>query len=145
MSDPRPPDPRMIPAWQAPRQVRRRDLGGAEKRVVNLSHEENLVRPFLVTQGRTKPAAVSLRLETLVITTPGDLAGELKYEPRTVVQVCAGSPRSVAEIAVYLRVPIGVARVLIADLILAGHLQYQQAHEVPIAILERIRDRVRAL
>jgi hypothetical protein len=35
--------------------------------------------------------------------------------------------------------------VLIADLITAGHLECLQSPELPIDLLERIRDRVRAL
>jgi hypothetical protein len=38
-----------------------------------------------------------------------------------------------------------VARVLIADLIADGHLHASQPQEIAIDLLERIRDRVRAL
>jgi hypothetical protein len=51
----------------------------------------------------------------------------------------------VAEIAVALRIPLGVARVLVADLTTEGYVTYSQPTELPIELIERIRDRVRAL
>ncbi len=41
-----------------------------------------------------------------------------------IVALCS-SPQSVAEISAKLGVPLGVARVLIGDLVLAGHLRTQ--------------------
>jgi hypothetical protein len=42
-------------------------------------------------------------------------------------------------------VPLGVARVLVADLVTEGYVSFTQPAELPINVLERIRDRVRAL
>jgi DNA-binding IclR family transcriptional regulator len=60
------------------------------------------------------------------------------------VEFCQ-TPQSVAEIAVALRIPLGVARVLVADLTTEGYVTYSQPTELPIELIERIRDRVRAL
>ncbi|RVW07742.1 DUF742 domain-containing protein [Prescottella agglutinans] len=83
----------------------------------------NLVRPYSLTSGRTKPA-VELALEALIQALPlrdyqlPDL-GDIEA---TIIALCAQSP-SVAEIAARVGVPIGVARVLVADLVEAGHVR----------------------
>jgi Protein of unknown function (DUF742) len=72
-----------------------------------------LVRPYVRTGGRTRPA-VDLAIEALVSTAPGapDPPGA---DHRAIAALCA-SPRSVAEIAALLEIPLGVARVLVGDL-----------------------------
>jgi uncharacterized membrane protein len=44
-----------------------------------------------------------------------------------------------------MRVPIGVARVLVSDLVADGWITVLQREELSIQMIERIRDRVRAL
>jgi Protein of unknown function (DUF742) len=71
------------------------------------------VRPYVRTGGRTRPA-VDLAIEALVSTAPG--APEPPgADHRAIAALCA-SPRSVAEIAALLEIPLGVARVLVGDL-----------------------------
>jgi hypothetical protein len=81
-----------------------------------------LVRPYARTGGRTKPGR-QLDLEALVLPTPnGREAWEsplLSPEHNTVLEICQRSV-SVAEIAALLRVPLGVARVIIADMVDLG-------------------------
>ena|SRR5918911_1491395 len=81
-----------------------------------------LVRPYARTGGRTKPGR-ELDLEALVLpTTNGREAWEsplLSPEHNTVLEICQRSV-SVAEIAALLRVPLGVARVIIADMVDLG-------------------------
>ena len=85
--------------------------------------QPNLVRPYTLTAGRTD-SRVSLPLEA-----PIEALGTDK--PRrwpgndVRAQICAmcGSSPSVAEIAARLSLPVGVARVLIGDLVAAGHLR----------------------
>lgn len=77
-----------------------------------------LVRPYTWTNGRTA-ACRHLEIETLVSATgrpPDRIAAP---EHHTVVDLCA-RPRSVAELAALLAIPLGVARVLLADLADAG-------------------------
>ncbi len=50
-----------------------------------------------------------------------------------------------AELSAALRVPIGVARVLVSDLIAEGSIALVQRQEISLQMIERIRDRVRAL
>ncbi len=82
----------------------------------------SLVRPYARTGGRTKPGR-DLDLEALVLPTAnGREAWEsplLSPEHNTVIEICQRSV-SVAEIAAQLRVPLGVARVIIADMVDLG-------------------------
>ena len=111
---------------------------------------DDVVRPFILTGGRTRPINERLlRVESLVTTSPGALSAPLGFERRHIVVICQ-RPLSVAEIANSLKLPIGVARVLIGDLAAEG---FVTVHDDPLGargipsreILERIRDGVRAL
>jgi len=82
----------------------------------------SLVRPYARTGGRTKPGR-DLDLEALVTTT---VSGRdawssplLNPEHTSVIELCSGTV-SVAEIAARMAVPLGVARVIIADMVDLG-------------------------
>ena len=79
-----------------------------------------LARPYAWTGGRTQPT-VELAVEARVHTTPSGHALPVRRASAmwTVTQLCR-RPRSVAEIAAHLAVPLGVARVLVADLLDEG-------------------------
>ena len=83
----------------------------------------SLVRPYTLTAGRTD-SRVNLPLEAPI---EAVLSGEPHRWPGNDVraQICAmcGSSPSVAEIAAHLSLPVGVARVLIGDLVSGGHLR----------------------
>ncbi|TXG92409.1 DUF742 domain-containing protein [Rhodococcus rhodnii] len=83
----------------------------------------SIVRPYMLTSGRTRPA-VELALEALIRALPdsNERAWQLGELDAAIVELCRQSP-SVAEIAARLGLPLGVARVLVADLVEAGHLQ----------------------
>jgi hypothetical protein len=85
--------------------------------------EVSLVRPYLLTAGRTQ-ASVELPLEAPVVTLPGALSR--RWPPNDtrgkIVQLCAESP-SVAELSARLNLPLGVARVLVGDLVESGYLR----------------------
>ncbi|HEX2132050.1 MAG TPA: DUF742 domain-containing protein [Actinophytocola sp.] len=76
-----------------------------------------LARPYSWTEGRTEPS-VDLAVEARVRTTARGAALPQRRASAqwTVTQLCF-QPRSVAEIAAHLGVPLGVARVLVADLL----------------------------
>jgi hypothetical protein len=85
--------------------------------------EPNLVRPYTLTAGRTS-ASVALPLEAPIEANesaknhrwlPNDVRGDI-------VKLCATRP-SVAELAARLNVPLGVARVLVGDLVRSGDLR----------------------
>jgi hypothetical protein len=108
-----------------------------------------ILRPFILTGGRTRPVDGRLRVETLVAADPAALAAPLTLERLRIVRMCQ-RPLSVAEIAHGLGSPIGVAKVLVADLLVDRlvtvheHLGLGDA-AATMALLERIRDGVRAL
>jgi hypothetical protein len=77
------------------------------------------VRPYVRTRGRTR-ARADLRVETLVsIPSPRPLLEDPEH--RAISELCDG-PRSVAEVAALMRVPLGVARILIGDMADEGTL-----------------------
>lgn len=76
-----------------------------------------LVRPYAVTGGRTHAGHYELDLITLVVAIDPDTHAPLvEPEHAEVLRLCA-YPCSVAEVAAKLDMPIGVAKVLISDLI----------------------------
>jgi hypothetical protein len=107
--------------------------------------DEDLVRPFVITGGRTRHATVHLRVEALVVSTGAVPARDLQFEHAAIVEVCA-SPVSVAEVAARVGVPLGVAQILVGDLAEAGLVQVHEARQVATpALLLRMIDAVRAL
>jgi hypothetical protein len=107
--------------------------------------EDLVVRPFMLTGGRTRPLRDGLRIETLLHAAPAALSAPLRFESRRIVELCQ-APMSIADLSVALRVPLGVIRVIVADLVTEGYLRIEeQLGELPIELIERIRDRVRAL
>ncbi|MFI5503304.1 DUF742 domain-containing protein [Nocardia asteroides] len=108
------------------------------------SAADRFVRPFVITAGRTVPVLDGLRIETLVQAPPSALSAPLRFEERSVVRLCL-RPHSIAEIGAALRIPVGIAKVIVSDLVAAGHVAVRDAPELSTAAIERIRDLVRAL
>ena len=79
--------------------------------------DPRVVPVYALTGGRTRAEGVDLQVETLVSTTQRGMAASsrLRFENARIVELCR-RPVSVAEVAVRLQVPLGVARVLVADL-----------------------------
>jgi len=90
------------------------------------AREASLVRPYTLTAGRTD-TSVDLPLEAPVQTLQAALAH--KWPPNDVkdkiIQLCIKSP-SVAEISARLDLPLGVARVLVGDLVMSGYLRVRR-------------------
>jgi hypothetical protein len=107
-------------------------------------YDDVVIRPFLLTGGRTRPAQEGLNVETLIQSHPGALTPGLRFEARQIVEATQFAT-SLAELAAKMRVPIGVARVLVSDLIAEGFVTMVERGELSVQLLERIRDRVRAL
>jgi hypothetical protein len=146
--EPRLPDPRMIPiappqAW-SPHASSPPEYSVATGQSATDEGDGVFVRPFIVTGGRTRPLHDGLRLETLVEALPAALSAPLQFEQRQIVEL-AQRPVSVAEVAARIGVPLGVARVLIADLYTGKYISLHEPHELPVHVIERIRDLVRAL
>jgi Protein of unknown function (DUF742) len=112
-----------------------------------------VVRPYAVTGGRTEPAdGEVLDLIAIVVASgraadAGDVRA-LSPEHRRILGLCR-EPATVADIASDTGLPLGVVRVLLADLILQGRitvLQQQNAGEAPRAdLLREVLHGLRAL
>src|SRR5436309_8653041 len=109
----------------------------------------SLVRPYAVTGGRTKPR-YQLAIEAMVAAShyeARDLS-VLSPECQSILGFCRDW-RSVAEVSAVLRMPLGVARVLIADMAVQGLVRVHQmdhAHGRPdLNLLERVLSGLRKL
>ena len=109
----------------------------------------SLVRPYAVTGGRTKPR-YQLQIEAMVAAShyeARDLS-VLSPECQAILGFCRDW-RSVAEISAVLRMPLGVARVLIADMAMEGLVRVHQIDHAQgrpdINLLERVLSGLRKL
>lgn len=110
-----------------------------------------IVRPYTWTRGRTRPN-VELQVETLVsvsVQSGEQLGAAGSTEHRAISELCR-APHSVAEIAALLRVPLGVAKVLIGDLAEAGVLTVHETvaltgTEAHFVLMERVLSGLRRL
>jgi hypothetical protein len=80
-----------------------------------------LVRPYVMTRGRTEPVRGKFDLITMVVATGLPPAPELGLDPehQATVRLCE-EPMSVAEIAGNLNLPTVTVRVLLGDLLAKG-------------------------
>ena len=108
-----------------------------------------LVRPYTVTGGRTQPR-YQLQVEALVTASvyePRDLS-VLAPECQAILQFCRDW-RSVAEISAVLRLPLGVARILIADMGADGLVRIHQREDAEgrpdLNLLERVLSGLRKI
>ena len=84
---------------------------------------QRVVPVYAFTAGRTRAAGQELPLEAVVTAIgPPASAASLQMESRAIVELCS-RPKSLAEIGAALRVPVGVARVLVGDLANGGYLE----------------------
>jgi hypothetical protein len=107
------------------------------------------VRPYAVTGGRTAPK-VKLAMEALVSSATAEHRefSHITPEYKAISQLCL-QVRSVAEVSALLRIPLGVVRVLIADMAAEGLLRVHQpqleAGRPDVNLLERVLSGLRRL
>jgi hypothetical protein len=106
-----------------------------------------VVPAYALTGGRTRSVGHDLPIETMVSATVEGmrLVVDLRFEQRDIVLLCRRT-QSVAEVAARLRVPLGVARVLVSDLTADGHLAVNAptGDRPDRAVLERLLVGLRA-
>jgi hypothetical protein len=115
--------------------------------VNELSRRVRLARPYLLTGGRTRSDGPDLAIETLIITSEAGnrQMEQLQAEHGEIISLCH-LPRSLAEVAALVHLPLGVTRVLVGDMVGDGLLSVQQnSGEVELPFLERLLDGLRAL
>jgi hypothetical protein len=114
------------------------------------SPQPRLVRPYTVTGGRTRSLGTDLPMETLVSANERGrvLASGLRFERADVVGLCR-QIQSVAEVSARLRLPLGVARVLVGDLHAEGlldiHLPVPAQTGPDVDLLGKVLDGLQAL
>ncbi len=109
-----------------------------------------MVRPYAWTRGRTK-STMDLRIEALVTTSElgEDIEAMTHSEHRSVAELCV-EPRSVAEVATLLHVPLGVAKVLLGDMANLGLVIVHKtatggANKAHLMLMERVLSGLRRL
>jgi len=101
-----------------------------------------LVRPYTVTGGRTEPR-YQLEIEAMVAAAHYDVRDLSLPSPecRAILEFCRDW-QSVAEISAVLQMPLGVARILIADMAAEGLVRVHQPNHAQgrpdIKLLERV-------
>lgn len=112
---------------------------------LDIDLEASMIRPYVRTGGRVE-AAHPLQFESVLSSTglhenwPGDR--ELAGDHLQLCEHCA-TPQSVAEIAVALKAPVGMVKVLISDAIDQGLLMLHETTPLfhgrpPVALLKRV-------
>ncbi len=116
---------------------------------------ERLVRPYALTAGRTRPSGATIDMVALVTVARSAMGGEgaaeimseLGPEHLRLLRFCS-SRSSVADLATELDLPLGVVRILLADLRERGLVSIHQPvsaglHDV--RILKEVADALRKL
>lgn len=111
--------------------------------------EDSWVRPYAVTGGRTEPR-YKLEIEAMVTAAhygTRDLS-MLSPECQAILHLCRDW-RSVAEVSAVLQMPLGVARILIADMAVEGLVRVHQPNHAQggpdVRLLERVLSGLRKL
>ena len=105
-----------------------------------------VVRPFVMTGGRTRAERRDLRVETMLSAVPGTSTAGLSPEHAKLLRLCE-QPLSIAEASAELGLVLGVTTILAADLVSEGRVEVHQTDPVEIELdaLSRMIDAVRAL
>jgi hypothetical protein len=112
--------------------------------------DASIVRAYAWTGGRTR-SNINLEIETLVSANDQtrQSAGILQAEHQHVVELCR-SPRSVAEVAALMRLPLGVVKVLLGDMAERGLVDVHQTASAggvtpDLGLMERVLSGLRRL
>jgi len=112
--------------------------------------QQSLVRPYMLTRGRTSSSlgVFALHAPVLALIAPEQLGRSATPEDRRIVELCQ-TPMSVAELAARLGAPIGVVRVLVGDLVVARMVHVRQSEDQAehrdVRLLERLLEGIRAI
>lgn len=110
-----------------------------------------LVRPYAVTRGRTEPRR-DIAIEAVLLTTAAGLQESrfAGHDKQRIAGLCEDRALSIAEIAAYTRLPLGVTRVLVGDMVADGLLALHepvmaQGYHERMELLERVLSGLRRL
>ncbi len=107
------------------------------------------VRAYAITGGRAH-ASAPLEFETMLQTTAAGREGltAQRFERADILRRCQSEPLSVAELSALMRIPIGVVRVVAADMVAEGLLEsFQPSTNVAddVLLITRLIAGVRSL
>jgi hypothetical protein len=106
-----------------------------------------LIRPYAMTGGRTvADTAIGLEAQIQASSRASQHLGAYRWEAAKVVELVQ-SPMALIEISARLKIPIGVTRVLVADLVADGAVMLHVPEKTQsfASLLERVLDGVRSL
>jgi hypothetical protein len=99
----------------------------------HIEYEARTVRPYAVTGGRVRSARSDLPLEALVEMMPGAVQSQGQPpEKRAILAHAARNFISIAELSALLHLPIGVIRILVADLADAKFVRVHTSQPVEV-------------
>lgn len=108
-----------------------------------------LVPAYLATSGRASPSRNAVDRLSLLHNPSGLVPAGLRPEEHRLLELLRPGALSLAETAAHLRLPVSVMKVLVADLVKAGHLHARPPipdHRLPDReILEKVLDGLRTL
>lgn len=80
--------------------------------------EADAVRPYTVTGGRVRSETANFPVEALVEAIPGSAQRTgLTPEKRGIIELTSSQYLSIAELSAYIELPVGVVRIVVADLV----------------------------
>jgi hypothetical protein len=107
-----------------------------------------LVRPYVITNGRGLEGTEKFNLITLVTAADRPRPAHLDPEKHRLLDLCGGGMLSVAEIAGHMRLPIGIVKVLLSDLSTEGYLVVRppvpRAQLADVSLLQEVLDGLQA-
>lgn len=106
----------------------------------------DLVRPFIMTAGRTRTDRRDLRLETMLQSVSAAPPFDLPSEQEELLALCR-EPQSIAEAASRLGLVVGVVQVIAGDLIASELIEVHQTDpvEIELDMLTKMIERVRSI
>lgn len=109
--------------------------------------ERALVRPHVVTGGRSRPSHNTFDYVTLISVIRYQFGG-LGPEQQRLMELCRQGSLSVAEVAAHLVLPVSVTKILLSDLVDGGyiiaHAALPRAKQPDLHLLKDVLDGLRA-
>ncbi len=104
----------------------------------------DVVRPYVMTGGRTRTARRDLRVETMLATVPDADPRGLTAEQAALLECCR-TPMALAEASAHLGLVTSVTAILAGDLVAEGLLDIHQTDpvEIELDMLNRMIEAVR--
>ena len=116
------------------------------------AYEERTVRPYAMTGGRTRPRGDVLPIEALVSALRQPTAQQTA-EKRRILELSGSQYMSIAELSAHVKLPVGVVRVIVGDLVdeglarVHGSANHNRTHDpaTTLSVLESVLNGISAL